>query len=74
MIDQVFLSHRAITAQIIAASPSGNPWTEWCASCGARVEHAQKRIHGLLADKNFGLSKLAVAQGALADLATAGKA
>ncbi|MDP9137561.1 MAG: NAD-glutamate dehydrogenase, partial [Pseudomonadota bacterium] len=75
MIDQVFLSHRTITVQIIAAARSSdNPWTQWCTASGAQVEQAQKRIHGLLADKNFGLSKLAVAQGALADLATAGKA
>jgi glutamate dehydrogenase len=74
VIDQVFLSHRTITAQIIAASKSpGNPWTQWCESRGARVEQAQKRIHGLLADKNFGLAKLAVAQGALADLAIAAR-
>jgi glutamate dehydrogenase len=75
MIDQVFLSHRAITSQILAAAKSsGNPWVEWCKGCGARVEQAQKRIHSLLAEKNFGLAKLAVVQGALADLAAAAKA
>ena len=74
MIDQVFLSHRAINTQILAvAGTEDNPWTSWCRSAGARVEQAQKRIHGLLADKSFGLAKLAVAQGALADLATAAK-
>jgi glutamate dehydrogenase len=74
IIDQVFQSHRTITAQIIAsAKSSANPWIDWCRTCGDRVEQAQKRIHGLLADKSFGLAKLAVAQGALADLATAAK-
>ena len=75
IVDQVFLAHRAITGQIITAAKSGaNPWTEWCRSSATRVEQAQKRIHELLADKNFGLAKLAVAQGALADLSTAVKA
>jgi glutamate dehydrogenase len=71
-IDQVFQSHRAITAQILASSKSSaDPWIDWSRAWSGRVEQAQKRIHGLLEDKTFGLAKLAVAQGALADLATA---
>jgi glutamate dehydrogenase len=72
VIDQVFLSHQAITTQIMSAARSqDNPWAEWCNTWSARVDQAQRRILGLLAEKDFGLAKLAVAQGALADLATA---
>ncbi len=75
IVDQILLAHRDIAAQIVTAAKSGsNPWAQWCQSSAARVEQAQKRIYELLADKNFGLAKLAVAQGAIADLATAAEA
>ena len=68
-VDQVLLSHRALTAQILAESSGADePWAAWAEKREGKVAQARDMAMKLLAEKTFDLAKLAVAQGVLSDL------
>jgi glutamate dehydrogenase len=69
LVGQVFHTHRAIVSGIAKANGGGDPWAEWTARHGGETERTGAAISALAMDKDFGLARLAVAQGALADLA-----
>jgi glutamate dehydrogenase len=69
-IDQVFLSHRAITRQVLDLyGTSHDPWSAWAQAHGERINIVLSTLSELLAEKDFDLAKLSVAQGLLSDLA-----
>jgi glutamate dehydrogenase len=67
---QLFQTHRAIVRRIITeAKPGADVWTRWKEANAGAVARARNVVSTVLADKSFDLARLAVAQGALADLA-----
>jgi NAD-specific glutamate dehydrogenase len=67
---QLFQTHRAIVRRIMTEAKAGaESWSRWKAANAGAVSRAVAAIEAVLADKSFDLARLAVAQGALADLA-----
>jgi glutamate dehydrogenase len=67
---QLFHTHRAIVRRIMTETDGGmEAWSRWKTANAAAVSRAVGAVEAVMADKSFDLARLAVAQGALSDLA-----
>ena len=66
LMAQLFATHRAIVAGIVAGEGGISAWRE---RNGERLANVTATIETVLASKPFDIARLAVAQGTLADLA-----
>ena len=73
LLTQVFNAHRALVARAVtdAGAEANKAWDLWKAHHAARFGKAQAMLSNLLAERNFTLARLTVAQGALYDLVNA---
>ena len=70
LMAQLYHAHRGIVSRVIAESPGGeDAWPRWRESNRQLAAAAIANIDNVLASRPFDLSRFAVAQGALADLA-----
>ncbi|MGE3830156.1 MAG: NAD-glutamate dehydrogenase domain-containing protein, partial [Parvibaculaceae bacterium] len=66
LMSQVFETHRAIVARVVAET---GDWQSWAEQNAALLEPVSANMDAILASKPFDIARLAVAQGTLAELA-----
>ena len=66
LMSQVFETHRAIVARVVAET---GDWRSWAEKNAALLEPVSANMDAILASKPFDIARLAVAQGTLAELA-----
>jgi glutamate dehydrogenase len=66
LMSQVFETHRAIAARVVAET---GDWVSWAEQNAALVDPVSANMDAILASKPFDIARLAVAQGTLGELA-----
>ena len=66
LMSQVFETHRAIVARVVAET---GDWQSWSEQNAALLEPVSANMDAILASQPFDIARLAVAQGTLAELA-----